>query len=124
MGKTISSRYKKFINETRGAYVRSQKNVVAQRRARMIIQGVVNLALAALGIYFAWWEFGLEVFKSKIFWVIFVVWAYFSITLFLEKWESAERKTTDEKIDTLIKSVGTLVKEIRRDRNERKNKGN
>ena len=96
---------------------------IQQRRAEMILQIIANLAIGALGIWFAWVEFGDHLFKAPMFWFLISIWGYLSATLFLGRWAEASQKTTNEKIDDLGIKFDDLIKEVRGLREVLTNKG-
>ena len=105
-------------------------DTVVQRRARMIFQGMANLAIALFGVWLAWVEFGSDIFRANLFWLIVGIWAYLSFTMFLLRWDDAAKKTTSEKVDgldarfdDLTKKFDDLIKEVRGLRKDLSNKG-
>lgn len=92
---------------------------ITQRRLQMIVKAMINLAVAGLGIWLAWKELGQVIFYEPVFWLILMLWGYLSMSLFWVKWDEVAKKTTDEKIDDLIRKMDEFIAEIKLDREQR-----
>lgn len=84
----------------------------------MIVQAMLNLSVAGLGIWLAWKELGQDIFYEPVFWIILVLWGYFSLSLFWVKWDEAAKKTADEKMDDLTEKMDEFITEIKLDREQ------
>ena len=83
-----------------------------QRRMRVMIKAGMGIAAIAATLWLVWYEFGKPVFENPLFLVLILMWALFGYILFLDRLSEDDNKTSDEKIDELIK-------EIRLDREQR-----
>ena len=85
----------------------------------MILRTAGNVVFAGLGIWLAYYEFGVGVFEKPLFWVFLIWWGYVSFIALILDWKEAGEKSTSEKVDELITKLDEFIVEIRKDRNER-----
>ena len=90
------------------------------RQVHVLVEMVFGIILLFLSIWAIYVEFGWNVFNNSIPLLIFLYLAFFGYILFRIRWRAASEKSTDEKIDELYSKIDELIKEMRRDRDERK----
>lgn len=87
-----------------------------QRRMRVMTKALMGIAAIAFTLWLVWYEFGEGIFENIKFMLLILIWVITGFTLFLDDLTKVE-KTSDEKIDELIK-------EIRLDREQRNREAN
>ncbi len=93
-------------------FERTCDSKATRRQTMIVMRGVANLIFFGLSLWLAYKEFGTGMFKENVFWLLFLLWAYISFSLFWAQWDDSHEESVNDKLDELIV-------EIRKDRESR-----